>query len=193
MKFIKYLIKENIGKSIMICLLGLISWLYTVTPTQGISYTDPIVSEFKLDNSFCYITKSDNRLDLWTYVQPPKIVNGRIMVVSEYVFRTLEIIIGIIILIVIVVCSLSDEAGWDIIDVRAKAAISKVRVNEENGYWHFSYKGKLLCKTDHIMDSAYRHRMVLRALEDYFMSSPNLYDDYISLKESRDNKLNKLV
>lgn len=193
MRFIKYLIYENIGKMVMICLILITACLYTITPTHSNYYSNPIISQFKLDNSFCYITKSDKGLDLLTFSEVPKIVNNRIMIVSELPFRGLEIFIAIVIFVIIFVTSFNSDGSWDITDVKVKAHINRVKVDVESGVYYYSYKGKLLFTTDYLLEPSNRYFRVKDALYTYFQSSPNLYTNYESLTDSRDNKLKKLI
>jgi hypothetical protein len=174
-------------------MLGLIMLL--IIPFENydkINYDREVEFSFKSSkNKFCYVVTNGEDLSLETFDKEPKI-NGKIISYQEEHPAEILSLIAIItfsILIIIGTISTNSDMNWSYSRCYAKACVSEVICEFEEGYYYYQFEGRLIFKDKYTID-LYSAR---QRIEGFFTNGKNLYPEFLTKEQRRDKKLKEIL
>lgn len=188
LKLLKKIIQYNVGKSIQILLIIILLSIDANLNSKTI-LSKRIIHEFK-----------DTSNGNWVYVEASPTYSSTSFDKRQYIYRDKTIRYfdynGLFIFLIVIsvgAASFMDDADWEIDKCISKTYLPYVKMdyeNTQNGIeYTYSFKGRLLCKSHHMIDNYHLENKISGVLE-----TPNLYLPYDGTKsEIRNNKLDNIL
>ena len=189
-KYLTTLIINNIIKSVLLFISILCLCCANQVPDS--STTKHIVSVFKDAGKYNYVAVNSEGYKVITFSEEKKLDNnGNISYLeSNWLAIILYVIFGVSLLVVIIATFMNDDdVGWEFPETWEKTMLKEVRCEDDGGIYNYSLRGKLLLKSDVIVDD-----YALRKHVSAYCTTKNIFPDYKGTKSQiRDTKIKDIV
>ena len=190
LKYIKTLIFNNILKVVFIILI-ICGFYWARSIPDGIVHTY-VHSSFEDHGKYNYVVGRESSYEVKAFNEPLKIDKSGHIDYSEMPAGPilLYMVCGILSVVVLVMSFLDgDDNNWDFIEIWKDLLLEEVKCSEDCGVYNYSLHGKLLTKSDKILNSFHVSTLV----GEYYQNK-NIYPDYLGTKsEIRESKIKNIV
>lgn len=195
LKFLREILKKNIGKSIMFT-LGIITYVFagTISPSKctiDVLDTNVIVIGRDTTNVYLYKESKESSISCVSFHDAQKILPGNIIEYTQYNILNifLWVAFGVCCICVIVgLLASDDELSWEFRECWKEALFYDIKTFEENGTFFWTLHGRLLYRSQSCTPSGYDLKQLIR---DYIRNR-HIYPNFSSIEEKRNDKLNKI-
>jgi hypothetical protein len=195
-KFLWRVLRDNPVKLIfiaviLICIYGVTNYMWTSETKQTLN-DQPLIFAGKY-----YYTLIDEQSHVESKgFDKPLVVNNHSVTYTDISPIFVLSCIGLVVLgICILVSTISQDDGlnWNIKKHWGRIAIDMIKCYEQDGYYYYVFKDRLLLKTDYQMTGQYNtHSKFSELLRDY-REQKNLFPEWLPIDEKRDRKLKALI
>jgi hypothetical protein len=196
-KFLWRVVKDNPVKILFI--IGILFCVYGITHSMWSTVTQHTLNDQPMifANKYYYtlLDSDQGHVETKGFDKPQTITNHSITYVDVSVIGVLSWIGLIILSICILVSSLNSnyEMNWGFTNHWGRIAIDMIKCYEQDGYYYYVFKDRLLLKTDYQMTGQYNTQSKFSELLRDYREHKNLFPEWLPLEEKRDRKLKALI
>lgn len=188
LRYLFYTIKENRGKTIMLlCAIALLYPIYNCNP--DLKEKVKVITSFKYGVNTCYVYYSESSFSVLKFdKEQPISSDGYITIDTDNIWLIISWAAFIILCIILIIASIiyDRDTDWGFEDRWDKVLHRDIVCEFEDGYYYYILDNKLLCKSESKKNNLFSE------IDDYRMS-PNLFIEFETKKNKRNNKLNDIL
>jgi len=189
-RFISLVIKSNRYKIVLISSLSILSYICYLNIDE--IYSVKPITSFQNNGKFAYVYQSENSYSVKEFKTPQKLVNDQLVYTDLSTLPTIGITISLFCLAIILIVGIiapDNDVNWNFYDCWVSAVFKEIKCEEEDGFYYYSYKNRLLQKTDH--PDGYT---IKRKLETLLEVGENMFPKFEgTTKTRRDKRISEII